>query len=129
MDKDIIVGLVRPERRNVGILLDEENDIVGSPDGLAVVRVKHDLVHECPTAWLFSVLRSEKVRLQFWTESGGTSYGKLTLEQIESTLIPLPPIEERYRVARIVGDWIDSAKRYSFAWSQIGTNDDRALHP
>ena len=35
-DRDIIVGLVRPERRNIGILLDHGNDVVGSPDGLAV---------------------------------------------------------------------------------------------
>lgn len=34
------MGLVRPERRNIGLLLVDGTDIVGAPDGIAVVRVK-----------------------------------------------------------------------------------------
>jgi type I restriction enzyme M protein len=41
----IVVGLVRPERRNIGLLLDDSIDIVGAPDGIAVVRVKLVLCH------------------------------------------------------------------------------------
>ena len=124
-DRDLIVGLVRPERRNVGILLDQGDDVVGSPDGLAVVRVSDGMKEEYPTAWLFSVLRSEQVRLQFWTESGGTSYGKLNVDQIRNVLIPLSTIKERRSAAEKVEAWIESAKEYSDAWSQIGINGDR----
>jgi type I restriction enzyme M protein len=37
---DIVIGLVRPERRNIGLLLDSGNDIVGAPDGIGVIRIK-----------------------------------------------------------------------------------------
>lgn len=123
--RDIVVGLVRPERRNVGLLLVEGDDIVGSPDGLAVVRVLPDKEQDYPTGWLFSVLRSEQVRLQFWTESGGTSYGKLDSERIENVLIPIPQKQERIRIAQRVEAWVSSASQYSLAWCQIGTQGDR----
>jgi hypothetical protein len=87
--RDIVVGLVRPERRNIGILLSKRKDIVGSPDGIAVVRVKGEKISDYPTEWLFATLRSEACRLQFWTESGGTSYGKLTHDQIRDVLLPM----------------------------------------
>jgi len=124
-DRDIIVGLVRPERRNVGILLDRGDDVVGSPDGLAVVRVREGKEEKYPTAWLFAVLRSEQIRLQFWTESGGTSYGKLDVDRIRNVLIPLSTIKERRSAAEKVEAWIESAKEYSDAWSQIGIEGDR----
>ena len=113
LDRDIIVGLVRPERRNIGILLDQGSDVVGSPDGLAVVRVRDGKESEYPTGWLFSVLRSEQVRLQLWTESGGTSYGKLDIDQVRNVLIPLSTIDYRWTVAQKVERWINSAKEYS----------------
>ena len=124
-DRDIIVGLVRPERRNVGILLEHGNDIVGSPDGLAVVRIKAEKAREYPTGWLFAVLRSEQVRLQFWTESGGTSYGKLDDEQIRNVLVPISTREERTTIAKKVEQWIENAKQHAESWSQIGMVNDR----
>ena len=124
-DWDILVGLVRPERRNIGMLLSQDNDVVGSPDGLAVVRVREGKEQQYPTAWLFSVLRSEQVRLQFWTESGGTSYGKLKREQIRNVLIPIATLKERRAAAGNVESWIAGAKEYSSAWSQVGTETDR----
>ena len=124
-DRDIIVGLVRPERRNIGILLDQGHDVVGSPDGLAVVRVHDGGEPEYPTGWLFAVLRSEQVRLQLWTESGGTSYGKLDIDQVRNVLIPLSTTDHRRSVAQKVEQWINSAKEYSASWSQIGIESDR----
>ena len=124
-DRDIIIGLVRPERRNIGILLDQGNDVVGSPDGLAVVRVREGKEQDYPTAWLFAVLRAEQIRLQFWTESGGTSYGKLNADQIRNVLIPLVTLKKRQSAAKNVETWIETAKEYSDAWSQIGVEDDR----
>ena len=123
--KDIIVGLVRPERRNIGILLDQGEDVVGSPDGLAVVRICDKMRDEYPIAWLFAVLRSEEIRLQFWTESGGTSYGKLDADRIRNIFIPLSTTEVRRSVSEKVESWIESAREYSDAWSQIGIEEDR----
>jgi len=42
-DGDIIIGLVRPERRNIGLLLAPHEDVAGMTDGIAVVRVKPTL--------------------------------------------------------------------------------------
>ena len=124
-NKDIIVGLVRPERRNVGILLDDGEDVVGSTDGLAVVRIQAKMEEEYPTAWLFMVLRSEQIRLQFWTESGGTSYGKLDRDHIRNVWVPISTKDERYLTAKKVEKWMRTAKEYANAWSQIGTERDR----
>ena len=123
--QDLIIGLVRPERRNIGILLDEGSDIVGSPDGLAVVRVKNGIKEEFPIEWLFSALRSEQVRLQLWTESGGTSYGKLTHDHIRQVLVPVATLAERKRIAATVRSWIASVRENILAWSQIGLEEDR----
>lgn len=122
---DLIVGLVRPERRNIGIFLDTGDDVVGSPDGLAVVRVKEPLSKECPAEWLFSVLRSEQVRLQLWTESGGTSYGKLDADHIRNVLVPIGTKSNRQEIAGRVQAWIDSVRANSNSWAQIGIEGDR----
>lgn len=122
---DIVVGLVRPERRNIGILLDTGEDIVGSPDGLSVVRVKPEMAEIYPMEWLFAVLRSERVRLQLWTESGGTSYGKLDNERIRQVLIPTGTLSDRRLIADSVRSWISSVQANIAAWSRIGTEEDR----
>ena len=40
-----------------------------------------------PIEWIFHVLRTEETRIQFWTESGGTSYGKLTVDHDAGTVL------------------------------------------
>lgn len=122
---DVVVGLVRPERRNVGMLLDDGSDIVGSPDGLAVVRPKPGKAKDYPAEWLFSVLRAEPSRLQLWTEAGGTSYGKLTAEQIEDILIDPSDAEARKAVVAKVRKWIASVQGMLDVWNGIGAEADR----
>lgn len=122
---DIVIGLVRPERRNVGLLLDDGTDIVGAPDGIAIVRVKDAVKDKYPTEWLFATLRSEACRLQFWTESGGTSYGKLTRQQIRNVLIPLPSSKEIETTRDAVGEWAKGIMQASARWSTVGTSADR----
>lgn len=122
---DLIVGLVRPERRNIGVLLDEGDDVVGSPDGLAVVRVPPHMEQDYPTEWLIAVLRSEQIRLQFWTESGGNSYGKLDTDRIRNVLIPTLTAKERRLIATRVRDWIASVRENFNTWSKIGMEGDR----
>lgn len=124
-DGDIIIGLVRPERRNIGLLLANADDIVGVPDGIAVVRVKPELRDEYPQEWLFAALRSEPCRLQFWTESGGTSYGKLTDAHIENVLIPAASLEERQATANRVEKWASSIRESATIWCGIGDVADR----
>ena len=122
-DKDIIVGLVRPERRNIGMLRDPGEDIVGAPDGIAVVRIKSDslITQEA----LFAILRSEACRLQFWTGSGGTSYGKLTQDQIEDVLIPVPSTEKLQEITSAVSSWSKSFEDTLHYWQAIGEESDR----
>ena len=122
---DLVVGLVRPERRNIGMLLEDGDDIVGSPDGLCIVRVKKEFEQEFPPEWLFSVLRSEPIRLQLWTESGGTSYGKLNGDQIGATLIPVATPKERMAIAARVEAWTESVRSNIASWSEVGLEGDR----
>ncbi|MDP1720947.1 MAG: N-6 DNA methylase [Candidatus Nanopelagicaceae bacterium] len=122
---DIVVGLVRPERRNIGLLLDDGDDVVGSPDGVAVVRPKDGLQSEYPFSWLFATLRSEACRLQFWTESGGTSYGKLTKDQIREVLIPLPDLEDRLAIATKIDEWAAHMTGAMSGWQSVGSPADR----
>jgi type I restriction enzyme M protein len=126
-DQDIIVGLVRPERRNVGLLLSSEQDIVGIPDGIAVIRVKPECNASYPQEWLFATLRSEQCRLQFWTSAGGTSYGKLTERNIEKVLIPVPDDAEVENIAHRVKQWANTVRNGLQEWSMLGTDADRSL--
>ena len=122
---DIIIGLVRPERRNIGVLLHEGDDIVGSPDGIAVVRVKPEYADKLPQNWLFAELRSERSRLQFWTESGGTSYGKLSQSHIENVVIAKPSEGVVKQVTKSATEWMDNFASAIKMWMQVGTADDR----
>jgi type I restriction enzyme M protein len=122
---DVIVGLVRPERRNVGMLLDDGDDVVGSPDGLAVVRPKSDRAAEYPAEWLFAALRAEPSRLQLWTEAGGTSYGKLNADQIEEILLDPSDLATRKAIADDVKTWVKSVRGMLGTWDTIGTFADR----
>lgn len=122
---DIIVGLARPERRNIGTMLATGEDIVGAPDGTAVVRVKPEYAKDYPQEWLLAALRSEACRLQFWTESGGTSYGKLTDTMIRETLVPTPPLADRLDVAGKVKEWLRQIRGAATEWEKIGAPEDR----
>lgn len=121
---DIIVGLVRPERRNVGVLLEWGDDIIGVRDALAVVRVRPEHADEYPQEWLFTALRSEEARIQFWTESGGTSYGKLDLDQIRNVLLPSSGAT---RLANAVAarKWMDAVEAMHEFWVNVGDESDR----
>lgn len=121
---DIIVGLVRPERRNVGVLLEGGDDIVGVRDALAVVRVRPDQADEYPQEWLFRALRSEEARIQFWTESGGTSYGKLGLDQIRNVLLP-SSAASRLADAVATRKWMDAVESTHEFWIHVGDENDR----
>jgi type I restriction enzyme M protein len=122
---DIIIGLVRPERRNIGMLMHDGDNIVGSPDGIAVVRLKDEFRETYPETWLFAQLRSECSRLQFWTESGGTSYGKLTLPQIENVILAKPDADEVQKVHKAVLAWRQNFTTALHLWSSVGSESDR----
>lgn len=121
---DIIVGLVRPERRNVGVLLEWGKDIVGMKDALAVVRIRPEHAEEYSQEWLFTALRSEDVRIQFWTESGGTSYGKLDLDQIRNVIIPSAGAS-RLADAILARKWMDAVEAMHKSWVNVGSEHDR----
>lgn len=119
---DIVIGLVRPERRNIGLYNYDYSNVYASPDGVAIIREKSKLY---PFEWLFQILRTEKCRLQFWTESGGTSYGKLSLDQINNILIPIPSDDEILKVKKTVSTWSKSIKEASKNFQNIWENNDK----
>jgi len=123
--RDIVIGLVRPERRNIGLLLDGGTDVVGSVDGIAVVRVRPQEAQRYPREWLFAALRSEACRLQLWTESGGTSYGKLNADHIRRLLLPKPTRREVTEVTRAVSAWAASVEESARLWQKVGSDVDR----
>lgn len=122
---DIVLGLVRPERRNIGLYTHSEENVYASPDGVAVVRARPELQAEYPIEWVFQALRTEQCRLQFWTESGGTSYGKLTLDQIRNVLIPVPSHAEIDRIKKSVMIWADSISNTTSAFHEIWADSDK----
>lgn len=127
-ERDIIVGLVRPERRNIGMLLDDGSglaDVVGSPDGIAVVRPRVESCGDFPVGWLFETLRSEPCRLQLWTESGGTSYGKLTLDHVRNIHLPLARKPQRLASDARVREWAKASQAAFAAWNRLGAPADR----
>ena len=124
---DIVVGLVRPERRNIGLYTYELEGVYGSPDGVAVIRGRPDLSETYPIEWIFQALRTERCRIQFWTGSGGTSYGKLTLDQIREVLIPVPEQQEIDKIARTVREWSQSVADVTRQFNKIWADQDRTV--
>ena len=120
-----MVGLVRPERRNIGFVLYDRGDLVGSPDGVAVVRLNAQINKKYSSEWLFATLRSESTRLQLWTESGGTSYGKLTRQHILDILLPDPEPRVSKGIADSVRKWAVEMKSAIDIWQTIGAEEDR----
>lgn len=119
--RDIVIGLVRPERRNIGLYTHSDEHVYASTDGVAIVRERPEVAKEYPIEWIFQALRTEACRIQFWTESGGTSYGKLTLEQIKKVLIPVPDANEISAIQLSVENWAKSiteaSKKFEGIWS------------
>lgn len=123
--RDIVMGLVRPERRNIGLLLDKGEDIVATPDGISLIRVKEKFIEELPQLWLFHALRLENTRLQLWTESGGTSYGKLTPEHIKKVKLHRPDAEMIQQIAKSIDDWANSIEEAYLKWEETASSADR----
>ncbi|MCD8326223.1 MAG: hypothetical protein LUC90_05925, partial [Lachnospiraceae bacterium] len=123
-NKDIVVGLVRPERRNIGLYIGNKDNVFGCPDAVAIIRQKYE---EYPVEWIFQVLRTEQVRIQLWTESGGTSYDKLTLNQLKNILIPIPPENEIKAMVRKVRVWADAQKQVQQSFDDIWEDEDRRV--
>lgn len=120
--KDIVVGLVRPERRNIGLYLYDKENVFASSDGVAIIREKNSLY---PVEWIFQILRTERCRIQFWTESGGTSYGKLTIEQIRNVLIPIPDSEDIAKSKKLVSEWSKYVRLSTDQFQNIWDSDDK----
>lgn len=126
MQSDIIVGLVRPERRNIGLFTHNEcGHVFASPDGVAVVRSRPESEEQYPIEWIFQALRTEQCRIQFWTESGGTSYGKLTLDQIRNVLIPLPKQDRITEIANNVRAWSETVAQATVKFHEIWDSSDK----
>lgn len=123
--RDVIVGLVRPERRNIGFICQDRPNIFASPDGVAVVREKPEFSDKFPIEWIYHVLRTEACRIQFWTESGGTSYGKLSLDHIRHVLLPMPTQKEINEVARQVKAWSKAVADSSLQFENLWASEDR----
>lgn len=122
---DIIVGPGRPERRSIGPMLATGEDIVGAPDGLAVVRVEPEDAKEYPQEWLLAALRPAACRRQLWTESGGTSYGTSTDPRTSEALVPPPPLADRQGIAGTVKGWLRHVQGAASARDTIGAPEDR----
>jgi type I restriction enzyme M protein len=126
MQGDVIMGLVRPERRNIGLFSHNQfGNVFASPDGVAVVRSRPDSEDQYPIEWIFWALRTEQCRIQFWTESGGTSYGKLTLEQIRNVLILLPSQDKIKEIADNVRAWSETVAQATEKFHEIWDSCDK----
>jgi len=109
----------------VGLLIDDGDDLVGTPDGIAIVRANSKNEHNINQEFLFMLLRSEAARLQLWTESGGTSYGKLNAEHILNLKFNLPTPEVLAETSKKVASWRKSLEASNTLWRSIGEPEDR----
>lgn len=123
-DNDIVVGLVRPERRNVGLVIDAGGDLVATPEGVALVRMKKNKFG-ITQEYLFYLLRSETARIQLWTESGGTSYGKLGDGHIKDVIFIAPSTSDIADISKSISSWADSIRAAAKIWCKIGSEKDR----
>jgi type I restriction enzyme M protein len=124
-EKDVVIGLVRPERRNIGMFIYNDKFVYASTDGVAIVRERPSKKKEYPIEWLFQVLRTEQCRIQLWTESGGTSYGKLTLDQIRNVLIPIPKVGVIAATKKMVAEWMKSTRESTSRFHKIWDSGDK----
>ncbi len=126
--RDVVMGLVRPERRNIGFFAHHGiTNVYASPDGVALVREREDKKDKFPIEWVFQALRTERCRIQFWTESGGTSYGKLSLVQIKNVLVPIPTQAEIDEIALAVRNWSDSVSQATKRFHEIWDSHDKVV--
>lgn len=126
--RDVVIGLVRPERRNIGFFAqDGLTNVFASPDGVALIRERKEKKEKYPIEWIFQALRTERCRIQFWTESGDTSCGKLSLEQIKNVLVPIPTQAEIDELAIAVRNWSDSVAQASKKFHTIWDTHDKAV--
>lgn len=124
---DIVVGLVRPERRNIGLHVDNSNNVIASPDGVSIVRIKSESnpVSYLTQEWLYYTMRLESSRIQFWTESGGTSYGKLSKDNIEQLTVEIPSKEVVTEITKKVRSWIETTSQSLNTWENIWSDKDK----
>jgi type I restriction enzyme M protein len=107
------------------LVIDAGSDMVGTPDGIALVRARPKNGDGITQEYLFYALRSEVARLQLWTESGGTSYGKLTDQHIRDLILPKPSPDQLATVTKAVSGWAASIRSASKVWNTIGSDRDR----
>lgn len=126
--RDLVIGLVRPERRNIGFFAHNGlANVFASPDGVALVREREDIKELFPIEWIFQALRTERCRIQFWTESGGTSYGKLSLDQIKNVLVPIPTQSEIEKITLAVRNWSASISQATTRFHEIWESHDKVV--
>jgi type I restriction enzyme M protein len=73
------------------------------------------------------MLRTEHCRLQLWTETGGTSYGKLTPEHILSLSIPVAPKKQIEIFKDRVSRWAIAIETSLTVWQDIGSENGRKI--
>jgi hypothetical protein len=94
---DIVISNVRPERGAVGIVLQVQDNAIGS-SGLTVVRVNEEAARNV----LFAFLRSRFARAQLIRRSRGSMYPAITKDDVPEILVPNLPLTLQEDISKAV---------------------------
>lgn len=95
--EDVIVSTVRPNLNNVALITPEFDNTICST-GFSVLRPTSKIVPE----YLFHYTQTEQFISQCISQSTGISYPATSDKKIRGIKIPLPPIEEQRKIAKLL---------------------------
>lgn len=90
---DVLISLVRPNLKNVAIVLSDDNKLVAS-SGFCVLRAKNIINNR----YVFYIVRGEKFTNYLLRRVQGANYPAVREEDVKGYDIPVPPLSEQQRI-------------------------------
>lgn len=98
-DGDVIVSTVRPNLNAVALVSETFDNQICST-GFSVLRPARDIL----SRYLFAFVRSRYFVDALVRKTTGASYPAITDAEVRAVLVPVPPLAEQQRIARLVDD-------------------------
>ena len=103
----ILVSNVRPERGGVGMIIESQNNAIGS-SGISVVRIADETRRHVA----FAFLRSEYARKQLVRRSRGSMYPAITKDDVNEIQLPSFPKRVETAVGKAVAESLDARSMF-----------------
>lgn len=102
-DGDVLVGTVRPYLKSFVLLRDPPDNLVVST-GFAVLTPSKEMDPD----FLYQVVCSPEFVAQLTSRMKGSSYPAVNVRDVKETMLPVPPLQEQERIAKILSS-VDNA--------------------